>query len=214
MKIVIIPGVGYQSDNEPLKYLGNKIKEKYSCDYEIFNWDHTPIKEELEIAMLANKIKTTNEMSYIELRSFVTEVILDFEYALKYGGIIDVTEADYYIGHSAGSLFAMAQDKPCTIMGSPIALVRYLPKSNNPYNLFVNTIFDNDKSILNLINKHDVVAYPLNDPEVKNVYFSGNFFNPLAYFPLTAHSSYWKSKFVIDEIVKHLKSISYKEIDC
>lgn len=207
MKVVIIPGVGYQTKKNPLQCLGDRIKSAMSCEYEIFSWDHTPIKSALEVATLAVELRKDDGTSYEAMRSFVTEVILDFEFALKYGAVINVPEGDYYIGHSAGSLFAMAQNKPSTIIGSPVALVKYMPKSAHCDNLFVNSILDNCKSVLNLINKYDVVAYPLNEPNVENIYFSGNKLNPLSYFPLTAHTGYWESKFVSDQIIKHMKSV-------
>jgi hypothetical protein len=207
MKIVVISGVGYQNNDDSIKCLMDKIKKKIECQYEIFKWNNTPAKTAMQTSSLELLLNKTLETSYSPLRRFVAEVIMDFEFALKYGGVIDVTEADYYIGHSAGTLFTMAQDKPSTMMGSPVALVKYLPTIANSENLFINSILDNDKSILNIINKYDVVAYPLNEPEVENVYFCGSKLNPMSYFPLTAHTGYWKSDFVANQIIKHIKSV-------
>lgn len=204
MKIVIIPGVGYQGNTKAIECLSARVKKEIDCELLIFNWDHASAKREI---MRHTAMKNTCGASYDKLRAFVTEVILDFEFAIRYGGIIDIPDADYYIGHSAGSLFTMAQDKPSTMMGSPVALLKYLPKSSNTDNLFVNSILDNDKQILNIINKYDILAYPMDDPEVHNVYFRGSVLNPLAYFPLTAHTGYWENKFVANEIIKHIKSI-------
>jgi hypothetical protein len=203
MKIVIIPGVGYQSDNKPIEHLGNRIKKDIDCTYEIFNWHHTPLNR----CGYCSYKKANDDLAYSDLRDFVTEVILDFEFAVKYGGTISIPFADYYIGHSAGSLFAISQDKPCAMFGSPVALVKYMPKTTTE-NLFVNSILDNDKSVLNLVNRYDVVAYPMHEPEVKDVYFDGFCLNPMSYFPLTAHTGYWESSFVAKEIVKHIKSLS------
>lgn len=210
MKIIIIPGVGYQSKTSPIKCLGEKIKKNLSdlsCEYEIFNWDHAALKKEIELASNSMELRSSGGTAYDSLRSFVTEVILDFEFAIKYGGLFEVPEADYYIGHSAGSLFATSQKKPSATMGSPIALVKYMPKQINSQNAFVCSVLNNEQPVINFVNRYDVVAYPLDEPNVKNVYFSGSKFNPLAYFPLTAHMGYWESNFVVNEITKHIRFV-------
>ena len=205
MKIVIIPGVGYQKDNSKENCLGRNIQKEIQCDFEIFNWDHTILKYAMKSIMEMYECK---EISYSDLRKFIAEVIFDFEFAIKYGGMVDIPEADYYIGHSAGSLFSMSQSKPSAMMGSPVSLVKYLPKISNEENYFINSILDSDKPILNIVNKYDVIAYPMQEPWVKNVYFRESIFNPISYFPLTAHLCYWKNKFVAKEIAKHIKEVT------
>lgn len=207
MKIVVISGVGYQNNDDSIKCLMGKIQKEVNCEYEAFKWNNPSLRATMQASTTELLFNKMSDVAYELLRRFVTEVIMDFEFALKYGGIVDVPEADYYIGHSAGTLFTMAQDKPSAMMGSPVALVKYLPTVANSENLFINSILDNDKSILNLINKYDVIAYPVNEPEVQNVYFSGSKINPMSYFPLTAHTGYWESNFVASQIAKHIKSV-------
>lgn len=200
-KIVIIPGVGYQKDTSKAKELGKNIQERFNCEYEVFNWDHTGVK------IFESRTIAAKNLAFKPLRDFLIEAILDFEYALKYMEDIDVPVADYYIGHSAGSFFAMAQNKPSTIMGSPFAIIKYMPKGTVERSRVIAKMMNNRELVLNLINEYDVLAYPVEEPIVDNVCFKGGFFNPLTYFPLTAHTGYWTNKFVEDNIVKHLKCI-------
>jgi hypothetical protein len=211
MKIVIIPGVGYQTGTKSYSYFGDKIKSQCSCEYEIFYWNHDFNKvtsdQKTIFKTFSDELKSNTNISYNALRSNIVEILQDFEYALKFGASISVPSADYYIGHSAGSLFALSQDKPCAIMGSPAGILKCLPTSSNVNNLFVSSIIDNDKPILNLVNKYDVIAYPLASVQARNVYFSGSSLNPSSYFPFSAHAGYWESDFVINETLKHIKSV-------
>ena len=206
MKVVIIPGVGYQSSNETYSKFGNNIKKKMDCSFEIFKWNYDS-EHDIDI----KKIITSN-LSYYEIRRFVVQVILDFEFSIRYGGKVKIPEADYYIGHSAGSLFALSQSKPCSTMGSPEALVKCFPDTENPRSLFLQNIRENTSSILNFVNRYDVLSYPVENENknVKNIYFHGWRLNPSTYSPISALTSYWTSGFVVDEIVKHMKVVFNK----
>ena len=209
MKIIIIPGVGYQTDVDKHNYLGEEIKKKINTDYEVFNWNHDSVPANLTNQFtdvkkrMDKQLPDEKALAYNSLRRYIAEAILDFQYAIKYGSTIEIPEADYYIGHSAGSLFAIAQNKPATIMGSPYALVKYGPKDFMDDNGFLAQISLNTNPILNLINEYDVLAHPIYEGMFLNKFFRGSWLNPFTYFPLTAHTSYWESKFVIKSISDH-----------
>jgi hypothetical protein len=214
MKIVIIPGVGYQNNDNDHNYLGKEIIKKLGCgEYEIFKWNHDPFFDPFKVSLIKMKNEYAefrdrthrDSLGYQSYRKYVVDVILDFQYALKYGQDIQIIPADYYIGHSAGSLFTIAQNKPSTIIGSPYGLAKYIPKEFMTSDLFMKKMASTSAEILNIINEYDILSYPVDDSRFENLYFSGNKFNPLTYFPLTAHLGYWRSTFVIKNIVDHIK---------
>ena len=181
MKIVILPGVGYGEEPKDFK-LKEKLKKKFSCNVEWFNWKHN-----LQIPNTTLPLK-----SY---RNWICEVILDFQMAVKHSFEIKVPEADYYIGHSAGSILALVQKKHCVIMGSPAILVESVQNIPSMKCLL------ESPCIANIIHKYDLLSYPLPFENVENHYVSSNPFRFWNYFPPIAHSAYWSDDKIIDKVV-------------
>ena len=108
-------------------------------------------------------------------RDFTYEVILDFQEAVTRAAEIVVPAADIYIGHSAGSIFALVQQKPTVTMASPAPLID-LVKDNVSNQKAVNLLKYMLKSptpILNIINEYDVLACPFDKPNAENYEYSG-----------------------------------------
>jgi hypothetical protein len=127
--------------------------------------------------------------------------MMDFQKVVTGASEVEVPDADIYIGHSAGSIIALAQsDKPAIIMGSPAAVVECIPGFQLD-NLDFPQMIGGDRPILNLINRYDILAYPLEYFNVTNYEYTENYLNPFSFFPLSAHISYWKSKKVHREII-------------
>lgn len=199
MKIVVMPGV-YAYKEKPAydRFLG-KIAEALQCDGDIFIWEqgsHHPV----------------TDLPYQAIRDFTCGVILDFQQAVKHAVDIQVPEADIYLGHSAGGVIALAQkDKPCIIFGCPAVLVEMVEAtekancSNANATELVHRMRSENRPVLNIVNKYDVLAYPFNQPNVENYIFGCSGINPLTYFPLTAHTGYWDNDRVINKIIATIK---------
>ena len=194
MKVVFIPGVGYQKDNPKFEKFLNKIKEKEDIEWEIFNWSHP---------RLSNKIYDQSKTQYNTLRNWIGEVILDFQHTLLHVDEIKVPEADVYMGHSAGSIIALTHAKKnCILFGSPLNLVELDNVSEN------NTIITLKRSatkVVNFVHKKDIIAFPIKTNVLKNIYVN-SYLNIFNYSPIQAHNAYWKSKQVIKECSFILKS--------
>jgi hypothetical protein len=201
-KIVIVPGVGFQSDTNTYNSFAKKISEGSGCSTELFYWHHsypTP----------------SFNLSYELARIFIAECLLDFQYVLMHEQDIVLPDADYYIGHSAGSLMILSKTtKPSIIMGSPALLIEKLNESNNILGSFSSRVLNRENNstnrermvdILNIVNAYDVLAYPLSWANVKNVNVKGSSFLPSSYNPVTAHTSYWNSKDSIKATINQIK---------
>ena len=57
--------------------------------------------------------------------------------------------------------------------------------------------------MLNIIHKNDPIAYPIEG--IENFFFDSSILGVSKYLPLSAHSEYWKSKKVIDKILKQIR---------
>jgi len=204
MKVVVLPGVYVYEDKPKYDDFIGKIKNKFKCQGEVFIWEmgwHHP-----EI-----------NLPYKTVRDFTCSVILDFQQAIQQATSISVPEADIYLGHSAGSIIALAQNKPCVIFGSPAALAEAIElrerfsSNESDDNLIdiVSKIKRVDRPVLNIINRYDVLAYPINQSNIENYYYTGKRINPLSYFPLTAHYDYWNN----DRIMKKIFESMEKWID-
>ena len=201
MKIVVLPGVNVYKEKPIYDKFLSKITKVLKCDGEVFiwekGWEHP-----------------TPNLPYKAIRNYVCGALLDFQQALKYFDI-RVPEADIYLGHSAGSIIALAQkDTACVTFGSPAALVRtiniheLIGKDVNSIvatTELVNRMGELNRPVLNIINKHDIIAYPIDQSNVENFTYSTSGINPFTYSPITAHSNYWDNSKVINKIVATIK---------
>ena len=199
MKVVVLPGV-YAYEEKPVydKFL-NKICSALKCDGEVFIWE-------------VGSQHPETDLPYKTLRDLACGVILDFQQAIKYALDTEVPEADIYLGHSAGGILSLAQkDKPCCIFGCPAALVEMLNaiEKENCRNFsrleLLNRIESNSRPVLNIVNKYDILAYPIDQPNVENYIYGCSGINPFSYFPVTAHSDYWSNKRISDKIIETIK---------
>lgn len=194
MKIVILPGVGFISDEPKDCLLLNEISKKFECEIIWHNWQH----------ML--EIPKTN-LPYKEAREWISEVILDFQMVIRHGLEMHLPEGDFYIGHSAGSVLALLQTKPSIIFGSPAILVEEI-QSIHPVDCLLNS-----QPVLNIIHKRDILAYPFPFSHVENYYVETGWWKISNWIPVTAHYSYWNSKKVVKKIIKTIKEWKSKFIE-
>jgi hypothetical protein len=210
MKVVVFPGVGFQKNiSSPKKFIASLKKEiGFDFDSEIFVWEHW-----YSAPIISLPLKS--------IREWTCEVLLDFQQVVVHALEMKVPKADLYVGHSAGSILALVQNKPCISMASPAALVELIDRNrdgvncDNPYtSRIANMIMSNTKGrpVLNIINLYDVLAYPINSGNVENYECKGAIYNPLTYFPLCAHTSYWKSKEVIMKVAQTIKDWHQREL--
>jgi hypothetical protein len=146
-----------------------------------------------------------SNLPYKKARDFFAEVILDFQHVLRYSESMEIPEADIYMGHSAGSIIALHQDKPCITFGSPAMLIESLQFAE--YNELEGCLCK-DRPVLNVVQTKDIIAYPLNHDDVEDFFFKGCIINPLSYSPLAAHRAYWHDKKVLKKVVKTIKEWS------
>ena len=193
MKVVVFPGVGDNRVRSAHKYFLDKITKGLNCEGEIFVWEN-------------GHGHPTIDLPLHDARKFVCEVILDFQQVVVHSLDMKVPEADVYIGHSAGSILALSQNKPCVTFASPASLVELINDKDTVANKCRYAINKNSNKVLNIINKYDVIAYPIEGDNVENYEYNGSWYSPLSYFPVTTHIHYWKSKEVIKKIIDTLKS--------
>jgi hypothetical protein len=200
MKVVFIPGVGYQNSNSKYGKFLDGLKEEVNFEWEIFNWSHSNLEEEhAELHQSDHP-----EMEYNILRGWLSESILDFQYVLLHSNEIKVPDADIYIGHSAGSIVALTHAKEkCVLFGSPLNLIELDRVSNNTTLIYSRRA--KITKVLNFIHKKDVLSHPLKHENVTNIFINNNFLNIFGYSPIKAHNSYWKSKKVKKEMIEALK---------
>jgi len=189
MKVVVFPGVGANDVKPSYEYFLKKITDGLNCEGEIFVWEH-------------GHDHPPNTLPLKDTRDFVCEVILDFQQVIVHALDMKVPEADIYIGHSAGSILALAQNKPSVIFASPAALVELISSDDANTKACCDVIRANDNKILNVINKYDVIAYPFDKPNVENYEYTGSWYKPWTYFPVTAHTHYWECDKAIKKIIK------------
>jgi hypothetical protein len=216
-KFVVIPGVGFNKKPHGYnKFISNVSRRLEGWEGSLYLWEHSGIIP-----------KNDYPLSFI--RDWVAEVIFDFQYIISQSLEIFVPKADLYIGHSAGSILALTQQKtPCICFGSPAELTYRMNESvlsnTSLYGLYgyeneklkekqtnlssiINTLKKDDKKILNIINRYDVLAYPIEFIDCKNIDYSSSVLNPLTYLPVSAHLNYWKSKFVENEVVNFINNL-------
>ena len=195
MKIVVIPGVGLHKQDDDYEYFMESICKDLCCEGEVFKWDHS-----------LDHPDYTLPLGFA--RRFISEAILDL---VNEAEKLEVPEADVYLGHSGGSLVALSQSNaPAVTFGSPAALVNFI--KDDKVEAFSELIFNtnNNRPVLNLINKYDLLSYPINKGNVENYVFSGSWINPFTYSPVNAHRSYWRSSRAIKKVVKTLENWGIK----
>jgi hypothetical protein len=181
-KICVLPGVGYHF---PIKKKGlvKHLEKKYpEIDIEFHDWQHQYAKPDMP---------WKETWWHHGMRAFSTEVMYDYQQAIKYAFSTVVPRADLYIGHSAGSIISLAQyNKPCIIFGSP-ATISQNAWFNDKVNYIISSKAEHSgiaRPVLNIVNKYDVLSYPLQFQNVENVTYKKHRFNPIA-----AHLDYWKN---------------------
>ena len=201
MKVVIFPGVNFKMAGSH-KYFLKKITDGLGCTGEIFVWENPHVLPPFNLPLQ-------------DTRNILCGVLLDFERVLLHSQEIKVPDADVYIGHSAGSIMALIQDRPCVTMASPAALVDTLiqeensaPAKDPEVALAAARVLKalSTHQVLNVINRYDLVAYPFIKPNIENYEYTGTWCNPNSYNPLVTHSDYWTNKTVIDKVITTIKS--------
>jgi hypothetical protein len=200
-----MPGVGFQSNISVYDNFIKKIGNGLGCEAEMFYWKHEWNIPEIKLP-------------YEDIRRWGCEVILDFQQVVLHAFDMEIPKADYYIGHSAGSILALAQkDSSSIIFGSPAVLVECIHKSKNgmsDFNVSLLESIKNHRNILNIIHKYDQLSYYLDLPNVENYVFSGPWYNPNTYNPIHAHGCYWKDEVVSDKIITTIKNWEEQKVSC
>jgi len=199
MKIVFFPGVGFQNDLKKYEQFLNTIQREISFEYEVFNWMHGYLSENHD----SDHNDLSENLSFKKTRSWFSEVILDFQHVLFHAEEMKIPEADLYMGHSAGSIIALAKAKGghCVTFGSPVRLIQ---TGNHEKSSFIYSCQCKKTKVLNFIHKNDVIAYPIDKENTENYVFNSPFYSMSAYNPITAHSSYWTSREVVDKTTETL----------
>lgn len=197
MKIVSLPGVGFHTDKSKYDKFAKYLGDNLNCESEIFYWKHDwPLPSDITLP-------------FKDTRLWIYEVILDFQQVALHAFDMQLPKADYYIGHSAGSILALAQkDVSCITFGSPAVLLECIHRSGNgdfTMNARMVSTMRSKKNIYNIINKYDQLAYYIDLPNVENYVFQGPWYNPITYEPLEAHVGYWDNKDVLNNIVTTIK---------
>lgn len=191
MKIIVLPGVGFRiaflSKYPIVKNLQKRFPEH---TIEFFDW-----KNELPYPP-----KFEEDFYHKAIRTFAVEVILDFEAVIKYNLLIDLPIADLYIGHSAGAILAMLQNKPCACFGNPSVLIKDMRPvfyDNMMNNMAIVSEGNDEYKMLNIVNKYDVLSF-----SIENNWVNNKFYNKHCINLLSAHSDYWDNSFVEDVVAE------------
>ena len=177
MKIVVLHGVGFFTDNPPDHLLLHELNKLPNCETIWYNWKHN-----MDIPLM-------DKLDYSDIRTWICEVILDFQTVVKHAFDVDIPDADIYVGHSAGSILALVQSKPAIIFGSPAILVESV-QGIDAADCLVSS-----QPVLNIVHKKDVLAYPL--PFANNVIVSDPWWKITAWNPVADHSCYWDDKRIV-----------------
>ena len=207
-KIVVIPGVGFHIEKEVHQKLIGKLATDTGCEVEYYLWEHS----------LQNP-KVDKPLKYCGIRNFLGEVILDFQQVISHVYEMPIPEADYYIGHSAGSILALSkEDKNCIIMGSPAILTELLHyqirnrrgKKFEENGFLQRSLSSKARRILNIVNLYDPLSYPINS-QTENFIFKPRWYQLSAKIPPFSHTCYWNNEMIINKIVETINA--WKEED-
>lgn len=189
MKIVIFPGVGFQDATDTYEHFAGAVAKRVGggCSAEVHYWHN------------GWTIPLEPELCLDSWRQWMSKVILDFQKVVKEVDSIPVPDADCYIGHSAGSIIAIAHDKPCITLASPAALVEPIVMDQ----LFFTRGIDPDKITgLNVVHRYDMIAHTLHLKGVENWLYNGSLWSRI---PILAHVDYWKRDDVAEKIGSKIK---------
>jgi hypothetical protein len=184
--IVILPGVGI-FDNSIPKYQLFKLAKKHLPDFKIVwcNWRHI------------YTIPETTAHGFI--RKWFCEVLFDFQMVTKHADMVDIPKADYYIGHSAGTILALIQNRPCIICGSPALLVdEVMGEDALDY-------LNNSPAVYNIIHTRDIIAYDFPLAHVENEYIDSGWWSIKRWNPISAHLCYLRSKKISMKMINKIK---------
>lgn len=181
-KIVLIPGVGFHDDGKKSLLMKQLLKRRH-LDVEFFNWNHY---------FRMPRVAWKNWPIRQDLRRWLAEVIFDFQQVTVSIEDIKIPKADMYIGHSAGSILALKQDRiPVCVFGSPAVLIGDVAKMQGT---LTREDMRSNSMILNIVNKNDPLAYPLNLPNCNDVIIK-TYLSPVA-----AHTKYWQHRKTVNLI--------------
>lgn len=198
MKVIILPGVGFHGNKSKHEIFISEIKKYLPDDeFEVFYWQHDWPMPEIKLP-------------YASVRTWLYEIILDFQQVIKHALTMEVPDADYYIGHSAGSILALVQPNPaCITFGSPAVLVECIQEEGQSPEVTVSSqlysAIDHKKAILNIINKYDQLAYYIAHNNVENYIYANRWWSLNSYNPYAAHEDYWSNKHIAKKIANQLK---------
>jgi len=186
--ICLVHGVGLHIDLQDVINFGDRLKQRLDIQYVAYRWQHPG-------TFPPDPRKT--KLMFGTLRDFTWEVIMDFAYAIRefdtHAGLLP--QADFYIGHSAGGVLAMARPtKPCAIMGCPLQLLEPIKP--------MLALRATTANVLNILHARDPIASPMLGGT--NMYYDNNscyeYVNPIA-----AHTQYWHSRTPVNMIVDWYK---------
>jgi hypothetical protein len=200
---VLFSGVGFHHNIEKyIKFL-NKIQKEVDCEFEVFKWSHDYMSDSHD----DNHVPDNDKLKYGLLRGWFSEIVLDLQHVLYNANEMELPDADVYLGHSAGSILALAKakNKHCILFGSPLALIA---NKDFPKDGILNNCVCESTKILNIIHQKDIIAYPIEKEDTENFYIKSNIFSLSRYSPLTAHGDYWGNKHCINKVIKQLKEWS------
>jgi hypothetical protein len=203
MKIVFFPGVGFHKNPKRFPRFLDRLNEQIKFDYEVHNWLHDYLNDDHGHNHFPNDKNLHSRL----VRGWVSEVILDFQHVLLHADKMELPEADVYMGHSAGSVIALARakKKKCIMFGSPLHL---LSNKDFPKEHFLHNCQCPKTEVLNIVHKNDVLSYPVDKSNVENFYINSGILSFSRYCFLTAHGSYWTNKACINKVVDQLKKWS------
>jgi len=198
MKIVFLPGVGFNEDICKYEKFLSLLKKNIDFEFEIVNWKHDYLMDAHE-----NHHIQYDDFGFKKTKSWFSEVVLDFQHVLLNVSDMDIPEADVYMGHSAGSILALAnaKNKHCILYGSPVKLIDPKIYENGS---FINACNCSGTKVLNFIHKNDIIAYPIEKENVENYYFKSPFYKCSSFNPISAHRSYWSSSEVQNKTIDKL----------
>jgi hypothetical protein len=129
VKIVLFPGVGFHEDVSKYEKFLKKIQKEINCEVEVVKWTHSHLPESHD----SGHTDLPDNLGFMPIRGLFSEVVLDFQHVLNHAHEMEIPEADVYMGHSAGSIIAlaMAKDKHCISFGSPIRLIETMVFDEN-----------------------------------------------------------------------------------
>jgi hypothetical protein len=141
------------------------------------------------------------QFGFLKTKGWISEVILDFQHVVLNAQDMEIPDADLYMGHSAGSIIALAKAKKkhCVLFGSPVKLIQ---SNEHEKGSFLNNCNCPKTKILNVLHKNDILGFPIENKNCENYIFRSPYYSLCSYNPISAHGSYWKSNKVVEKVAK------------